>query len=160
MTDVLTLSAGFPEIQFDVGDGVVHEGGTDGAIWVLVDGACAVRKGGILVNSVTHPGSMIGEMSVLLGVGHSATVEAVAPSRLRLIADGRTWLESDPSIAMSVAVGLAERLSFLTTYLADLQHQYGDAPGLSMVSDVLRKLSQRRGPVSTAGSARDPNPDY
>ena len=57
-------------------------------------------------------------------------------------------------------MGLAERLNFVTTYLADLKHQYGDAPGLSMVSDVLRQLAQRHGPVARPGSAPDPDPDY
>ena len=57
-------------------------------------------------------------------------------------------------------IGLAERLNFVTTYLADLKHQYGDAPGLAMVSDVLVELTQRRAPPARPGSARDPDPDY
>jgi hypothetical protein len=87
-------------------------------------------------------------------------VEATEPSRLRYAADGRALLLSDPAITELVAVGLAERLSFVTGYLADLKQQYGDAPGLSMVSDVLSRLAQRHGPVARPGSARDPNPDY
>jgi hypothetical protein len=59
-----------------------------------------------------------------------------------------------------VAVGLAERLNFVTTYLADRNHQYSDAPGLSMVSDVLTRLAQRTGPVARPGSAREPDPAY
>jgi hypothetical protein len=61
---------------------------------------------------------------------------------------------------MLVAIGLAERLNFVTTYLADLKHQYGDAPGLSMVADVLHQLAQRHGPVARPGSARDPDAEY
>ncbi len=59
-----------------------------------------------------------------------------------------------------MAVGLAERLNFVTTYLADLKHQYGDAPGLAMVADVLGQLAQRQGPTAQPGSARDPDPAY
>jgi hypothetical protein len=59
-----------------------------------------------------------------------------------------------------IQVGLAERLNFVTTYLADLKHQYGDAPGLTMVSAVLRELSERQDERARPGSARDPNPDY
>ena len=59
-----------------------------------------------------------------------------------------------------MAAGLAERLNFVNTYLADLKHQYGDAPGLAMVSDVLSKLSQHTGPAAQSGSAREPNPEY
>jgi hypothetical protein len=57
-------------------------------------------------------------------------------------------------------MGLAERLNFITTYLVDLRHQYGDAPGLSMIPDVLRELSQRQRPLAKVGSARDPDPEY
>jgi hypothetical protein len=59
-----------------------------------------------------------------------------------------------------VAQGLAERLAFVTTYLADLRHQYGDAPGLAMVGQVLTELSQRQVPTARPGSARDPDPEY
>ena len=78
---------------------------------------------------------------------------------MRYAADGRAFLASDPAISTLVAVGLAERLNFVTTYLADLKHQYGDAPGLSMIPDVLRQLAQRQAPVARPGSARDPDPD-
>ena len=60
----------------------------------------------------------------------------------------------------SIAVGLAERLNFVTAYLADLKHQYGDAPGLSMVDSVLTRLAQRQDAPARSGSARDPEPEY
>jgi len=160
MADMLALSAHLPEVQFASGEVVVREGRPSGGIWVLVSGALRVRKGDITVNTITHPGALIGEISVLLGVDHSATVEATAPSRLRHAADGHGLLASDPAITKLVAIGLAERLMFVTTYLADLTHQYADTPGLSMVSDVLGQLESPRGPLATPGSERDPNPPY
>jgi CRP-like cAMP-binding protein len=160
MKDMLELSAHLPEVAFAPGDTVVREGSTDGAIWVLVSGALQVRKGAVLVNTITRPGALIGEVSVLLDTAYGATVEATAPSVLRLAADGRALLAADPGITRLVAIGLAERLNFVTTYLADLKHQYGDAPGLAMVSDVLGQLAQRQGPLARPGSARDPDPDY
>ena len=36
---------------------------------MLVSGALRVRKGDVQVNTITHPGALIGEMSVLLGTG-------------------------------------------------------------------------------------------
>lgn len=160
MNRMLALSAHLPEIAFAPGDTVVQEGGAASAIWVLVSGALQVRKGGVLVNTITRPGALIGEVSVLLGAASSATVEATEPSVLRYAADGQALLSSDPAITKLVAIGLAERLNFVTTYLADLKHQYGDAPGLSMVSDVLSQLAQRQAPAARPGSARDPDPDY
>ena len=160
MKDMLTLSAHLPEIEFAPGDTIVEEGGAAGGIWILVSGSLQVRRGAVLVNTVTQPGALVGEISVLLNTDYSATVEATERSTLRYAADGQAFFASDPGIANFVAVGLAERLHFVTTYLADLKHQYGDAPGLAMVPEVLRQLAQRQAVVARPGSARDPNPDY
>ena len=160
MTDMLSLSSHLPEIELAAGETVVAEGHAAGGLWVLVSGALEVRKGAVLVNTITRPGALIGEISVLLDSVYSATVRATEGSVLRHAADGQALLASDPLITRLVAVGLAERLNFVTTYLADLKHQYGDAPGLSMVSDVLSQLAQRQAPKARPGSARDPDPDY
>ena len=160
MNRMLALSAHLPELTFAPGGVVVQEGNTTGGIWVLVAGALRVRKGGVQVNTITRPGALIGEVSVLLGAASSATVEATEASVLRHAADGQTLLSSDPEITKLVAIGLAERLNVVTTYLADLKHQYGDAPGLSMVSEVLSQLGERQAPAARPGSARDPDPDY
>src|SRR6476620_9752592 len=105
--DMLALSASLPEVAFAPGDVVVREGGADGSLWVLVSGALRVSKGGIVVNSVTRPGALIGEVAVLLDAAHGATVEATAPSVLRRADDGRALLASNPVITRLVAIGLA-----------------------------------------------------
>ena len=160
MIDMLALSTHLPEVGFVPGDVVVAEGGSAGSLWVLVSGALQVKKGRVPVNTITRPGALVGEISLLLDTPNSATVEATQPSVLRFAADGRALLASDPAITRLVAIGLAERLNVVTTYLADLKHQYGDAPGLSMVSEVLNQLSQRQAPSARPGSARDPDPEY
>lgn len=157
---MLTLSADWPQVTLAAGDVLISEGGQGGAIWVLVEGELQVRKGDVVVNTINHPGALIGEVSVLLDRTQTATVEATEPTRLRYVDDGNALLANDPLVTRLVAVGLAERLTFVTTYLADLTHQYGDAPGLAMVSDVLNNLERRTGPRATPGSARDPDPDY
>lgn len=160
MSDLLALSAHLPEQRFAAGDVIVREGDAAGSIWVLVSGTLVVRKGGVAVNTITRPGAIVGEVSALLGTGYGATVEATEPSVLHHAADGAALLASHPDITRLVAVALAERLNFVTSYLADLKLQYGDAPGLTMVSDVLRELSERQGERARPGSVRDPNPEY
>jgi CRP-like cAMP-binding protein len=160
MSEMLALSAHLPQQLFEAGDVVVREGAAAGSIWVLVSGALLVRKAGMVVNTITRPGAIVGEVSALLGSPYGATVEATEHSVLRHATDGQALLDSHPAITRLVAVGLAERLNFVTTYLADLKSQYGDAPGLTMVSSVLRELSERQGERARPGSARDPNPDY
>ena len=160
MKDMLALSAHLPEVNYARGDVIIEEGGDSAGVWILVSGSLRVLKGGTLVNTVTQPGALIGELSVLLRTPDTATVEAAEPCVLRYATDGEALLLSDPAIIYHVAVGLADRLNFVTSYLADLKHQYGEAPGLAMVPDVLRQLAQRRGPPARPGSVRDPDPEY
>jgi CRP/FNR family cyclic AMP-dependent transcriptional regulator len=157
---MLALTAGLPEVDLAPGQVVIREGGAAGPIWILVSGRLRVLKGGAEVNTVTRPGAVLGEVAVLLGTEHTATVEAVEPVRLRHAADGAAWLAGDAAVTRLVATGLAGRLNFVTTYLSDLKHQYGDAPGLAMVADVLRQLEQRQVPRASPGSAREPDPQY
>jgi CRP-like cAMP-binding protein len=159
MADMLALSAHLPEVAFATGDTVVREGVETQGIWVLVSGALVVRKGDVVVATISTPGALVGEMSILLDTAPMATVEATEPSRLRHAVNGPALLSSHPEITKLVAIGLAERLSLATTYLSDLKHQYGDAPGISMVSDVLTRISQHGGFTARPGSRRDPDPD-
>ena len=160
MEDMLALTAHLPEIEYSPGEIIITEGGESSGVWILVSGSLRVTKSGEEVNSISRPGALIGEMSILLGVPDSATVEAAELSVMRYAEDGERLLTSNPQIIHLVAVGLADRLNFVTTYLADLKNQYGDAPGLAMVPDVLRQLSQRQVQNARPGSARDPHPDY
>jgi CRP/FNR family transcriptional regulator, cyclic AMP receptor protein len=160
MHDMLALSASLPAVEFAPGEIVVEEGGSSGALWILVSGALRVRKGAVVVNTVTRPGALIGEIALLLEGVNGATVEATEASVLRHAPDGKALLGSDPRISRLVAIGLAERLNVVTTYLADLKQQYGEAPGLSMVNDVLARIAQGQGGAARPGSARDPNPEY
>ena len=160
MADMLTLSADLPEVTLAPGDVLVLEGHPNGPVWVLVEGALTVSKGGTAVNSITHPGAVIGEVSVLLGLLHGATVVASSDTRLRVAQNGAAFLASDPVVLRLVAEGLARRLNLVTTYLADLKDQYGDTPGLSMVAEVLSTLGHNGQSTARPGSTRDPDPNY
>ena len=161
VSDMLSLSAHLPVVEVDAGTVIVSEGGESTSIWILMSGSLRVFKGDVSVNTVTVPGAIIGEVSLLLGVAHGATVVAMEPSRFRFAADGNALIFSDPQITRLIAVGFGRASSnFLTTYLADVKEQYGGAAGLSIVSDVLAELAHRQAPPARPGSARDPNPDY
>jgi CRP-like cAMP-binding protein len=160
MTDLLTLAAHLPTVHYRPGDTVLTEGEPSGGLWVLVSGALEVRKGAVVVNSIDKPGASVGEMSLLLKTSYSATVRAVADTEMRYAADGAAFLVSHPDLILRVATELAARLSTITTYLADLKQQYGEAPGLAMVNDVLRELASRPPPAARPGSMRDPDPEY
>lgn len=160
MDELLERCAHLPELRLAEGDIVVREGDMGDGLWVLESGALQIYKSGVPINHLTRPGAAVGEISLLLDAPYTATVVASEPSVVRYAAEGRAFLMSDPAIVRMIAVGLAERLAFVTTYLADLKNQYGDAPGMAMVSEVLVQLAHHHGPLARPGSARDPNPDY
>ena len=159
MPDMLVHTSHLPPIEFEAGDTIIREGAAGGSIWVLVSGVLHVRKDNVVVNVITRPGAVVGEISALLNTPYTATVHAAERSVLRCAKDGSGLLASEPAITTLVAKGLAERLYLITTYLVDLKHQYGDEPGLSMIPDVLRQLLQPQPNIRT-GSARDPDPEY
>lgn len=160
MDELLQRTAGLPEISLAPGDIVVREGEAGDGLWILVSGRLQISKAGMVVTSISRPGAAVGEISLLLNSPCTATVVASDASIVRHASDGRALLASDPAIIRLIAAGLAERLDFVTTYLVDLKHQYGDSPGLAMVAEVLDQLAHRQGPPARPGSTREPNPDY
>ncbi len=157
---MLARTAHLPEVHIAPGKAVVVEGNQSGEIFVLVSGALRVRKGDQEINTITDPGAIVGEVSVLLGTRHGATVEAAEHTVLRVARDGKSFLGEDPVLLRTVATGLAERLNFVSAYLADLKDQYGDVPGLSMIPEVVGRLAAHQQPTARPGSARDPEPEY
>jgi len=160
MSAMLELVAHLPEIEIAGGEVLCAEGSEGGTIWILVSGSLSVTRRDVVVGTIDGAGAVIGEMSVLLDTTHGATVTARVPTRLRVAIDGVALLRDHPMITTHVAAGLAERLQFVSTYLADLKHQYGDTPGLAMIDTVLNELVARQDAPARPGSSRDPEPLY
>jgi CRP-like cAMP-binding protein len=159
MADMLSLSSQLPETTVSAGEVLVREGDAPGPLWVLVSGSLVVTKSGEQIATIDRPGAVVGEMAILLSSPATATVSVNEPARVRCARDGHALLSSDPEVSRFIAVGLAERLQFVTAYLADLKHQYGDVAGMAMVTDVLSQLTHRSGGAQP-GSKRDPDPLY
>jgi CRP/FNR family transcriptional regulator, cyclic AMP receptor protein len=130
MRAILQHCSGGRETSFPVGSQIIREGETAGRLYVLVDGQLEVVKDGTVVANVAEPGSLVGEMSVLLGQPHAATVRAVSATRLYEFDDAATFLASQPSVAMLVAKTLVQRLYSATTNLADIKRQNANLQGI------------------------------
>jgi CRP/FNR family cyclic AMP-dependent transcriptional regulator len=127
--------------QFGPGTVLLTEGETSGRLYILADGAIEVLRGETQVVMISEPGAFFGEMSVLLGLPHTASVRAHSLVSVYAYDDATAFLRSDPGIAFMVARLLAQRLNAATTYLVDLKHQFeGSGNHLVMVSDVLASL--------------------
>ena len=159
--DLLELTAGLPEIDVDAGAVVVEQGGPADELHVLVAGRLVVRRDGEDFAVIDAPGACVGEMAVLLGRSHTASVVAAEPSRLRVIGDATAAFDESPRVLRAVAELLAMRLDLVNRYLTDLQVQYRDHDGgLGMIGDVLRDLTAHPGTELDPGSEREPDPLY
>jgi len=149
-----------PERRKEVSAGTVliAEGARSNRLFVLAEGSVEVLRGETQVAVVSEPGSLFGEMSVLLDLPHTATVRALSRTTVHVFDDAVSVLRSDPEIALQIARTLAQRLNAATTYLVDLRRQYGGATNhLGMVSDVLASLIHNQEPEFKPGSDRQPD---
>jgi len=158
---LLDLAARLPQRAVAAGEVLITEGDASGQLFVLLDGALRVEKGGVAIATIAEPGGCVGEVSLLLGVRATADVVASAPSTVAAIDDAENELAANPDLVLAVARMLASRVQGMTTYLVDLQHQYADHDGgLGMVGTVLGTLLHKSSTRSELGSERDPHPEY
>jgi CRP-like cAMP-binding protein len=137
---VLDHCAGLNERRFEAGDSILAEGSVTGTLFVLIDGAVEVRKGDVAVATVREPGALFGEMSVLLGTPHTASVVTVEPARVYVVEDATVFLNA-PGILLHVSQLLAKRLRMVNTYVADLQEQFAEhGDHLGMAGDVVERM--------------------
>jgi CRP/FNR family cyclic AMP-dependent transcriptional regulator len=140
----LDVVASHPALElrtFQPGTILLDEGPSTGRIYVLASGEIEIAKGDVIVARVVDEGSIFGEISALLGVGHSATVRAATVVTAYEIEDAATFLDGSPELTRSVANLLARRLMDATTYLTDLKHQYAHRDDhFGMVDQVLEAL--------------------
>jgi CRP/FNR family cyclic AMP-dependent transcriptional regulator len=143
MPDILDYCKGRPTETFEPGAVLVREGSEDKKLFVLVEGQVEVLRKDTQVSYVDEPGSLFGEMSVLLDMPYSATVKALSPVKAFVIADAQEFLGSKPEIALELASLLARRLYYTTSYLVDLQQQAaGRREDLDLVDTILAQLVQ------------------
>ena len=141
MQGILDFCAGAERRGLAAGDTLIREGERTGRLYVLINGQVEVVKGETVVASVADAGAIFGEMSILLGLDHSASVRAVTPCEVFVIADATAFLRDKPELVLLIARLLARRLSAATSYLADLKRQYAHQGNhLAMVGDVLQSM--------------------
>jgi CRP/FNR family cyclic AMP-dependent transcriptional regulator len=157
-SSLLDFCADQPLRTVEAGEVLIPEGKRTGRLLVLLKGRIEVLRGETSVTVLNQPGSVIGEMALLLGVNHTATARALGTAVVYWIEDGAAFLDQHPGAAFVIARLLAQRLNAATTYLVDLKRQFaGEHNHLEMVGEVLESLifqQQRR--VVSPGSDRDP----
>lgn len=159
MRAVLDYCSGGTQRQVAAGTIMVTEGSTTGHLYILIQGKLEVLKGEMVVATVTEPGAVLGEMSVLLGQPHTATVRACSEAVVYEFEDAASFLRQQPEVALLIAKMLAQRLNVANTYLADLKRQYaGHGTHLAMVGEVLQSMINLPPSEVSPGSDRQSDP--
>src|SRR3982074_3464798 len=159
MRAVLDYCTGGIQRKVPAGTLVIHEGGTTGHLYVLIEGRLEVIKGDTTVASIVEPGAVVGEMSVLLDRPHTATGRAASDATIYEFGDAAAFLREQPEVALLIARLLAQRLNVATTYLADVMHQYaGHGDHLAMVGEILQSMINLPPIKVSPGSDRQSDP--
>jgi CRP-like cAMP-binding protein len=159
MGTILQHCAGLPRKTFVAGEVLLEEGKTSGRLFVLSEGSIDVVRGETVVATVTEPGSVFGEMSVLLNAPHTASVRGASAGNCYVFDNAQAFLASHPEIAFLIARLLAQRLNAATTYLVDIKRQFaGHENHLEMVGEILESLMHHQEAEFTPGSDRQPDP--
>lgn len=133
-----------PWLKFDwfpAGHVLVPQGGKLGKLFVLRKGEVEVERDGVFVNSISQPGAIFGEMSLLLDIPHSATVRAVTDIEVFVIADALKVLEANPSWTLQIARLLAQRVNHTTKLLAESQGEVAHRDRLVLPQNVFAQWS-------------------
>lgn len=156
MRKILDYCKQLEEVTFEPYKAILNEGGRSNKIYILIEGEVVIEKEGVEVNTVSEPGSIFGEMSILLNMPHMATVKTTSESRFYVAEDGMGFLKSDMKIAFSISRLLATRLHGVTTYLVDIKNQYQDHDTyhFTIVDSVLENLLHQQDEDSDLGSER------
>jgi CRP-like cAMP-binding protein len=158
MRAVLDLCEGLPQRTYGRGDILLGEGTTTDSLHILVEGEVEICKNDIPIYATGEPGSLFGEMSVLLQIPHTATVRALGPCRAYFVGDAAGFLRSNQGLGYLLARLLAQRLNAMTSYLADLKAQFHDrSDHLGMVDEVLESLMHHQDDEVLPGSDRYPD---
>lgn len=108
-----------PLRRLAAGDRLLGQGLRSRCLYVLMEGEVEIWKNGVLLDRVSEPGSLFGELAVLLGTFHNATVRAVGDCSFRMIRDPMEFLKENPLLTLHMAQMLARRLSLMDSRLAD-----------------------------------------
>jgi CRP/FNR family cyclic AMP-dependent transcriptional regulator len=147
--------ASLPIAVYVPGETVLDAGSTTGQLFILRKGVVEVVKNGLQIATVSEPGAVFGELSIILDKPHTADVRAIERSEFH-VAPASTLLSENVAALLYVSGVLARRLDAANDIIVDVRGELdaGKQPGIiSKALDRLEKLLSPEG-------GNDPNFHY
>jgi CRP-like cAMP-binding protein len=129
LSSFLKFCEGLPPLELNSGQVLLSEGSDTAVLYVLLSGEVEILKGDFRIDSVSQPGSIFGEVSLLLHIPHTATVRTTVPSHVFKIENATDVLSRHPELVREIARVLAYRLNRTTNFLVDLKQHFRGLTG-------------------------------
>ncbi len=142
MESFLALAASQPILTLTPGTVLIFQGEPGGDLYVLETGQLTVERDGVKVATISTPGALVGEMSVLLGTPNTATVRADRETQVRILANAREILESHPKLTLRLASLMASRLDATSAFLVELTKQHSSEGERSLLGKIIGALNR------------------
>lgn len=142
MPSLAALAVSLPLETLAPGTHLTTEGTRSGQLYILESGTLTVQREGVALATIDEPGAIIGEMAVLLGIPHSATVIAKGEAKVRVVADALDTLSQNADFALHLATIACARLNATSALLVELKGQAaGKAKEQALMSRILMALA-------------------
>ena len=106
------------EKDYQTGDVICNEGDEGDYIYIVKKGKLGVYKDENLVSEYEKPGTILGEMSIILGEERTATIKALSPSTVSVIRITlMDMVRNFPAFTVKILQVLASRLKDTTDVL-------------------------------------------
>ena len=143
--------------RFRRGETIFHQGDPGDALFVLASGSVKVvlpsdEGAEPAIVAILGPGEFFGELAILDGAPHSATIVAVEPTDTFVLHRDAflALIDSDAGLRRALLASLATEIRRLTGHVEDLH--FLDLPG-RLASRILR-LAESAGTVADDGTVR------
>ena len=143
MASLLTLTFSQPTLVLEPGDVLIKEGDPGGDLYVLETGRLRVERDGFTLATVSEPGALVGEISVLSSAMNTATVRAEKPTTVRVVKDALAYLERQPALALRGAHMLSQRRDATSRLLVEAHRERpaASASDQSLFGSLMAALS-------------------
>jgi len=108
-----------PTRKLRPGDYLIEQGGAPGAVYVMVSGRVEIERDGEPICAYREPGSMFGEIAVLMRQPNAVSVRATDPTEMTVIEDFEKLFQGNTQYSYKLAQSLAGRLAATDALFAE-----------------------------------------
>lgn len=145
------------EFEVESGDVIIEQGREGHGFYILKSGSVEIYKNGLLLNVLSFPGTIFGEMGDILGKPRSASIKARTKCTIVHCdeSDVHAIIRDRPEIAVKIIRTLAARLERTTAKLAE---QFQEAPVWAVETKTPFAHPAGKGEHFSVGDNEPPDP--